>query len=133
MTAVDRRLACLAALALFTGCGSGAPGAARTRTPVTGTGPTPGTPVPARGRVLGPADDGFTGRLAVGETALLRLPAREEREPVLTGGSVLLIPVENLARSGHREWEIRAVRPGTSRISVPRPERTPAALTLVVV
>ncbi|MER6775593.1 MULTISPECIES: hypothetical protein [unclassified Streptomyces] len=156
----DRRLVCLAALALFTGCGGGrarppekgahesggrggTDGTGGTGEPAGGTrapGVTGGTsataagaPTPAQGRVLTGADDGFAGRLAVGQTARLRLPLPEGGPlPTARGDAVLLIRVSNVTGSGHREWELRAVRPGTTRITVPRPTTTPATLTLTV-
>ncbi|WP_327285208.1 MULTISPECIES: hypothetical protein [unclassified Streptomyces] len=134
----DRRLVCLAALALFTGCGGGVahPPQNGSRDPG-GTGATGatgvGAPTSAQGRVLTAADDGFTGRLAVGQTARLRLPLPEGGpEPTARGDSVLLIRIDNVTGTGHREWELRAVRPGTTRISAPRPTGPPATLTLTV-
>ncbi|MFD8793734.1 hypothetical protein [Streptomyces vinaceus] len=134
----DRRLVCLAALALaFTGCGGG-----EARPPQKGThasgaggsGGTGGTPPPAQGRVLTGADDGFAGRLSVGQTARLRLPLPEGgQEPTAEGDAVLLIRISNVTGTGHREWELRAVHPGTTRISIPRPSTpTPSTLTLTV-
>ncbi|MFI5669217.1 hypothetical protein [Streptomyces sp. NPDC051704] len=157
----DRRLVCLAALALFTGCGGGRarppekgthePGASGGTGGTAGTGdPAGGTsapavtggtrataagaPTPAQGRVLTGADDGFAGRLAVGQTARLRLPLPEGGpQPTARGDAVQLIRVSNVTGSGHREWELRAVRPGTTRITVPRPpSASPATLTLTV-
>ncbi|MEV0410050.1 hypothetical protein AB0I68_04350 [Streptomyces sp. NPDC050448] len=137
----DRRLVCLAALALFTGCGGGQarPPVKRTRDPggtgaAGGTGATgAGAPTPAQGRVLTEADDGFVGRLTAGQTAQLRLPLPEGGpEPTAQGESVLLIRISNVTPTGHREWELRAVHEGTTRISVPRPAGPPATLTLVV-
>ncbi|MFD7840488.1 hypothetical protein [Streptomyces sp. NPDC059761] len=144
----DRRLVCLAALALFTGCGGGQvrPPAKGTHGP-DGTGDRTGDPAvtggtgataagaatPAQGRVLTGADDGFAGRLAVGQTARLRLPLPEGGpEPTARGDAVLLIRIGNVTGSGHREWELRAVHPGTTRITVPRPAASPATLTLTV-
>ncbi|MFK0218899.1 hypothetical protein ACIQWN_12025 [Streptomyces vinaceus] len=140
----DRRLVCLAALALaFTGCGGGearppqqgthASGAGGTGG-TGGSGGTGGTPPPAQGRVLTGADDGFAGRLTVGQTARLRLPLPEGGpEPTAEGDAVLLIRISNVTGTGHREWELRAVHPGTTRIRVPRPSTpTPATLTLTV-
>ncbi|MGW6405733.1 hypothetical protein ACWF95_01100 [Streptomyces vinaceus] len=134
----DRRLVCLAALALaFTGCGGG-----EARPPQKGThasgaggsGGTGGTPPPAQGRVLTGADDGFAGRLSVGQTARLRLPLPEGGpEPTAEGDAVLLIRISNVTGTGHREWELRAVHPGTTRIRIPRPSTpTPSTLTLTV-
>ncbi|MFB7784345.1 hypothetical protein ACFC1D_16750 [Streptomyces vinaceus] len=134
----DRRLVCLAALALaFTGCGGG-----EARPPQKGThasgaggsGGTGGTPPPAQGRVLTGADDGFAGRLTVGQTARLRLPLPEGGpEPTAEGDAVLLIRISNVTGTGHREWELRAVHPGTTRIRIPRPSTpTPSTLTLTV-
>ncbi|MCX5145656.1 MULTISPECIES: hypothetical protein [unclassified Streptomyces] len=129
----DRRLVCLAALGLFTGCGGGRarPPAKEARDPG-GTGATgAGAPTPAQGRVLTGADGGFTGRLEVGQTARLRLPETGP-EPTAQGESVLLIPLSNVTATGHREWELRAVREGTTHISVPHPPTPPAKLTFVV-
>jgi hypothetical protein len=129
-------IAGIVALALLTGCGGGepphAPPAASTSpTPATGAPPAP--PVPARGRILTAADDGFVGRLAVGETALLRLPPPEGGpEPTASNESVILVRINNITETGYREWEIRAVRPGASHVSVPRNDRTPATVTLIV-
>ncbi|MFF3861190.1 hypothetical protein [Streptomyces sp. NPDC002209] len=79
------------------------------------------------------SDDGFTGRLEVGQTAQLRLPLPEGGpEPTAQGESVLLIPVSNVTAAGHRAWELRAVRKGTTRILVPRPAAPPATLTFTV-
>ncbi|MEV6576769.1 hypothetical protein AB0M92_01230 [Streptomyces sp. NPDC051582] len=139
----DRRLVCLAALALFTGCGGGRVRPPQERTgasggtgdPEGGTGATAaGTQPPAQGRVLTGADDGFAGRLTVGQTARLRLPLPEGGpQPTARGDAVLLIRVGNVTGTGHREWELRAVHPGTTRITVPRPAApTPATLTLTV-
>ncbi|MFE5536774.1 hypothetical protein [Streptomyces sp. NPDC056492] len=147
----DRRLVCLAALALaFTGCGggevgapqksghdSGGPGDPEGGTDATAAGTSAtaaGTPPPAQGRVLTGADDGFAGRLTVGQTARLRLPLPEGgAEPAAEGDAVLLIPVGNVTGTGHREWELRAVHPGTTRVTVPRPgAASPATLTLTV-
>ncbi|MFF3647664.1 hypothetical protein ACFYXV_03310 [Streptomyces sp. NPDC002181] len=147
----DRRLVCLAALALaFTGCGGGEVpppqknehGSGGSGDPEGGTSATAGgtnataagTRPPAQGRVLTGADDGFAGRLTVGQTARLRLPLPEGgAEPAAEGDAVLLIPVGNVTGTGHREWELRAVHPGTTRITVPRPgAASPATLTLTV-
>ncbi|WP_147420006.1 hypothetical protein [Streptomyces sp. WM6372] len=147
----DRRLVCLAALSLFTGCGGGEvrPPAQGKQEPdgahepdgtgdpgaTGGTGATAaGAATPAQGRVLTAADDGFAGRLAVGQTARLRLPLPEGGpEPTARGDAVLLIRISDVTGSGHREWELRAVRPGTTRITVPRPATaSPATLTLTV-
>ncbi|MFI6145097.1 hypothetical protein [Streptomyces sp. NPDC051109] len=144
MTVADRRLVCLAALALFTGCGGGEvrPPAKGVHEPhgtgdggaTGGTGATAaGAATPAQGRVLTGADDGFAGRLAVGQTARLRLPLPEGGpEPAARGDAVLLIRISDVTGSGHREWELRAVHPGTTRITVPRPAASPATLTLTV-
>ncbi|WP_158708538.1 hypothetical protein [Streptomyces sp. NRRL S-244] len=150
----DRRLVCLAALALFTGCGGGevrapakgthepdgtgdpgATGGTGDQGVTGGTGATAaGAATPAQGRVLTGADDGFAGRLAVGQSARLRLPLPEGGpEPAARGDAVLLIPISNVTGSGHREWELRAVHPGTTRITVPRPgAASPATVTLTV-
>jgi predicted secreted protein len=76
-------------------------------------------------------DDGVTASLRVGETATLRLRDGGP-EPVVTGEAILLIRVDNVAATGYRQWEIRAVRPGTSRLTVPRTDRPRASVTFVV-
>ncbi|MFJ5548397.1 hypothetical protein [Streptomyces sp. NPDC093225] len=142
----DRRLACLAALALFTGCGGGvsqapAPPAsasvssATATATATATAATAATAVPsARGRVLTAADDGFTGALAVGETALLRRArvGRRLPEPSVRGDAVIVFRGADATGAGYEQWEVRAVRPGTAQVRLPRADRDPAVLTFVV-
>ena len=63
-----------------------------------------------------------------GATALVvREPGADE--PEVDGASVILIPVVNVTGSGVREWEVRAVEPGTSVITSTTPAYT---ITLTV-
>ncbi|SIM87033.1 hypothetical protein [Micromonospora cremea] len=83
--------------------------------------------------MLTEADDGALVTLAVGQTAALRVTGPEGApEPEVSSDAVLLIRLLNVTGSGAREWEIRAVRPGESRLSVPRAEGAPVVITLQV-
>ncbi|WP_030207902.1 hypothetical protein [Streptomyces sp. NRRL S-87] len=137
----DRRLACLAALALFTGCGGGV---SRAPAPPASASASAGASVPSvpsgpsvpsvRGRVLTAADDGFTGSLRVGETALLRRArvGRRLPEPSVRGDAVIVFRGADATGAGYEEWEVRAVRPGTAQVRLPRADGDPAVLTFVV-
>ncbi|HEX5859472.1 MAG TPA: hypothetical protein VFY91_15310 [Microbacterium sp.] len=106
----------LVLVALLTGCasaGSPAPTGAVETPPPTPSSEGPAATVP---RFVGPADDGMTYVMAVGQTTALRTGAREAAEPVAEGRAVLLVEVVNVTDSGTREWEVRAVRPGASVI-----------------
>jgi hypothetical protein len=54
--------------------------------------------------------------MSVGQTSTLVLTDAAAAEPELVGTSVLLIQVVNIDASSRREWEVRAVEPGTSTI-----------------
>lgn len=79
-------------------------------------------------RFVGPADDGTVFTMATGTTATLRI-TRSGAEPVVTGAAVLLVQMVPVTGTGAREWEIRAVEPGTSTVTGTEP---PFTLTVVV-
>ena len=43
-------------------------------------------------------------------------------DPVVDGASVLVVPVVNVTDSGVREWELRAVAPGTTTLTGSDPD-----------
>ena len=43
----------------------------------------------------------------------------------MVGESVLVVPVLNVTDSGVREWEVRAVAPGTTTVTGRDPDYTP--------
>jgi predicted secreted protein len=76
---------------------------------------TPGTrPVP---RTVTPADDGARFTMPEGTTTTLRVQDPSAPDPVVEGAALLLVPVVNVTDSGAREWELRAVAPGTSSVT----------------
>lgn len=128
-----------AAVILLGGCGGGEPpgapgtttggtaGSGGTRT--TASGPVPsGTaePVPRR---LTPEDDGGRFTMAAGTTTTLRVDDPAAPDPRVVGESVLVVPVLNVTDSGVREWELRAVAPGTTTVTGRDPDYT---LTIAV-
>jgi len=125
-----------AAVILLGGCGSGEPADAPTTTAggggsthSTATSPSPsGTaePVPKR---LTPEDDGGLFTMPVGTTTTLRVADPAAPDPTVVGESVLVVPVLNVTDSGVREWELRAVAPGTTTVTGHDPDYT---LTLTV-
>ncbi|MBB5015318.1 hypothetical protein HNQ58_001204 [Rehaibacterium terrae] len=68
------------------------------------------------GRMFSPADDGSHAWLRAGDTARLLIPDPLAPDPIVEGNAIAFIAVANIAPSGQREWEIRAVRPGKSVI-----------------
>ena len=106
----------LVLVAMLTGCASAGP-PAQTGAPVSPE-PAPSSAGPAAPapRFVGPADDGRTYALTVGQTTTLRISDPAAAEPVVEGPAVLLIAVVNVTDSGVREWEVRAVEPGMSVI-----------------
>lgn len=116
-----RLVPAVALVLLLTSCASAGP--ASTGAPTTGD-PTPGEPMPTASadaepapRFIGAADDGATFSLEVDQTTTLRATDAEASDPELDGESVLVIPVANITSSAGREWEIRAVAPGTSTLT----------------
>ena len=138
MTRSVRLLA--AAVILLGGCGGGEPagapgttaggtagGGAGTRT--TASAPSPSgaaEPVPRR---LTPEDDGGRFTMPDGTTTTLRVADPAAPDPTVVGESVLVVPVLNVTDSGAREWELRAVAPGTTTITGRDPDYT---LTITV-
>jgi hypothetical protein len=60
----------------------------------------------------------------VGSTGTTAAP-----DPTVVGESVLVVPVLNVTDSGVREWELRAVAPGTTTVTGRDPDYT---LTITV-
>jgi hypothetical protein len=84
----------------------------------------PGEPPPPAPDAIDAADSGKTFELAVGAETSLRLSSEYSwEEPVLSGDTVELSPVDYLQDPGFTEWLVRAVRPGDAVISS---EGTPA-------
>jgi len=138
MTRSVRLLA--AAVILLGGCGggepAGAPGTTTGASTVGGSGPhatasapsPSGAPQPAPKR-LTPKDDGGQFTMQMGTTSTLRVDDPAATDPAVVGVSVLVVPVLNVAASGVREWELRAVAPGTTRLTSRQPAYT---LTITV-
>ena len=84
---------------------------------------TPGS-VSTLGDVTSPAPRFFTiatptgtYSLSVGDSSTVQLPT-DVSEPTAVGSSVLLIGMANVADSGNRQWELRAVEAGETIITV---------------
>ena len=73
---------------------------------------------------LTPEDDGGRFTMADGTTTTLRVADPAAPDPTAVGESVLVVPVLNVADSGVREWELRAVAPGTTTITGRDPDYT---------
>ncbi|WP_159899723.1 hypothetical protein [Ornithinibacter aureus] len=130
-------------LVLLGGCGSASePRATASDTGATASGvpsPSPSampstsppaqpSPSPAPRRLTPEADDSHYS-MAMGSTTALVVREPGADEPEVDGASVILIPVVNVTGSGVREWEVRAVDPGTSVITSTTPAYT---ITLTV-
>jgi hypothetical protein len=76
--------------------------------------PTPGPASPER--TFTPADDGAVVPLRVGQTVELVVPGPAAAEPRVEGEAVALAEVRGVRGGGGREWEVRAVRAGTSYV-----------------
>jgi hypothetical protein len=64
------------------------------------------------------ADSGETYTLAPGDETSLRLSGEYEwEEPAVSGDAVELSPVDYFQDPGFSEWLVRAVRPGSAKIS----------------
>lgn len=91
--------------------------------------------MPSSPRTLTEADTGRTFALRVGDTVRLRLSGKWRwSTPALDGvtaegPSLGLVPVEYESDPGYREWEIRALRPGTTTV---RSTGLPGARTLEI-
>jgi hypothetical protein len=74
------------------------------------TGSDPGAAtIPRR---ITPLDDGRTYTMQVGGTSALIVPDPNAPDVVADGTSVTIHEVVNIAPSGQREWELRAVSAG---------------------
>ena len=73
---------------------------------------------------LTPEDDGGRFTMADGTTTTLRVADPAAPDPTAVGESVLVVPVLNVTDSGVREWELRAVAPGTTTITGRDPDYT---------
>jgi len=78
---------------------------------------------------LTPEDDGGRFTMVAGTTSALRVDDPAAPDPTVVGESVLVVPVLNVTDSGVREWELRAVAPGTTTVTGRDPDYT---LTITV-
>lgn len=62
-------------------------------------------------------DHRTTVRLRVGETATLSLVNPVTADPEISGDAVRLVTIVNITESPTQQWEMRALRPGTARIT----------------
>ena len=69
-----------------------------------------------QGRGVDSRDDGAVLHLRVGENADLIVRDPSAADPVVVGDAVTLVEIANARPSGLREWEIRALRPGSASI-----------------
>ena len=82
------------------------------------------------GRFVTRADDGLVLAMQVGETRELRTRDALAPEPTVDGDAVESIGIDNVQAGSGRGWELRALRPGRSRIAVAGAE--PFAVTIEV-
>lgn len=106
----------LALVVLLTGCASSGPAAQTGGTVSPHPTPSPASSAAPAPRFIGPSDGGRMYSMTVGQTTTLRISDPDAAEPEAEGTAVLLIAVANVTGSGAREWEVRAVEPGTSTI-----------------
>ena len=106
----------LALVGLLTGCASAGPAAQTGGTVSPHPTPSPASSAAPAPRFIGPSDGGRTYAMTVGQTTTLRISDPDADAPEVEGTAVLLIAVANVTGSGAREWEVRAVEPGTSAI-----------------
>lgn len=91
-----------------------------------------GTPTPSgAGATFTAADDGTMAGLRVGETAELLQADPLAADPRVDGTSVELVEVVSVAGTDRREWELRAIAPGTTHLAVPD-DPSAFALTIIV-
>ena len=111
---MGRWIPALVLVALLTGCASAGPSpSGGPPVPDPSASHSPAIPAP---KFIGAADARATFELTVGQTTTLRSTDPGAPEPELEGTSVLVIPVINVDASAGREWEVRAVEPGTSTL-----------------
>ena len=106
-------MAMLLGLLLATACSASSPHGGR-EAAVAADMPSPGR----HARFVTRADDGTTVSMRVGDTRTLWTPDETTPEPVVGGDAVQLVAMVAIQASGDRSWELRALRPGTSRIEV---------------
>lgn len=82
------------------------------------------TTAPSAPRRLSPADDGRTYSMTVGQGSDLTIQDPLAADPVVEGQSVELVELHNITASGAREWELRAVAPGTTVLTWADPSFT---------
>ena len=110
-----RRLVLLAAAATFgLACGSSAGGA----------GPATTAAPEVTRLVVTERDHGKTLTLRLGRTGRLVVAAGARGRVVATGRSVLVVRIESYAPTSRQQWELRAVRTGTTTITAPRANGT---------
>lgn len=86
--------------------------------PASSAAPTPSTTPPSvAGSTLTITDHGRTVRLPTGETATLALANPVTRDPDVTGHSIQLYTIDNIAPSPTQRFTIRALRTGTATIT----------------
>ncbi len=73
-------------------------------------------------RTVTPEDDGSSFTMSVGASSGLVIRDPNAADPVVTGEAIELIAVVNVTDSGIREWELRAVAPGSATIRGTSPE-----------
>jgi hypothetical protein len=99
-----------------------------------GTSPAPATTEAAAGRlVLTERHHGRTVTMRLGRTGKLLVPSRLRGPVRSVGKSVLSIRVESFAPTDTQEWELRAVRAGTTVITGPRRDGSRFRITIRVV
>ena len=102
-------LPALISIGLLAACGGGL---ASTRS---GTAPdvmaTQPEAVPAP-RTLTPKNDRGVFTIAMGRSVGLIVPDPHAPDPDVEGQSIRVVEVVNVAASGQREWELRAIKPG---------------------
>lgn len=90
---------------------------------------TASRPLPSS-RFVTRADDGRVLAMQVGETRELRTRDALAPEPTVDGDAVEAIGIDNVQAGRGRGWELRALRPGRSRVAIAGAE--PFAVTIEV-
>lgn len=91
---------------------------------------TPDHPPARDDRFVTRADAGRTLAMRVGETRTLWVADPDTPDPAVEGNALELVAMIAIQASGDRSWEVRAVRPGSGRITVAG--ATPFAVTIEV-
>ncbi len=87
------------------------------------------------GDVLTNPDSGAVVRLAPGEEAVLRLspPLQDSTPSIADPGVVELVPVQHFADPGYAEYELLALSPGETTVTVPAAGADGPGLVVLVV